>query len=123
MKNTLTQILACLTLVIVASTANANPAKKHENTTPINDKAAQGKKDTTAAVKEGDITPEQGADLKQKHQNIENAEQKNADKRHGLVAKGDHAKFNKKAAHVNAERNHTIQKNVEEQKVEEQKKQ
>jgi hypothetical protein len=113
MKSKITSLTAVLAVTLFAVTSFADMPKKHENKTPINDVAAEGIQDTNAAVQEGDLSHEQGHKLKRKHVKIEKAEQKNADLRHGLVAKGDQAKFNKKARHVNAEREKVIEKNAE----------
>lgn len=116
MKNKMITTLACLTLTLMTTASFANDSKKvhHDNKTPINNQAAEGVKDNNAAVAAGDLTPEQGAKLNHKDMKIERAEQKNADRRHGLVAKSDHAKFNKRAKKVNHERSETVQKNAEE---------
>jgi hypothetical protein len=128
---TMTIALATIALTFFAGTASfaddAAPQttpSKHENKTPINEKAAHGVKENNAAVANGDLSSDQGHALNHKDHKIETAEQKNADMRHGLVSPGDHAKFNKKAKHVNKERAATIEHNedMKEEKKEDEKK-
>jgi len=107
------QVFSILTL-LAGSAAIAESTVMHDNTTPINDKAAKGVVDNNAAVAGGDLTAAQGKELNRKDRKIEREEQKNADQRHGLVARSDHAKFNKRAKHVNAERAKTMDQNAEE---------
>jgi nitrogen fixation protein FixH len=129
MKKQIVTVIACSLVTLFAGStsfaedaavATSSPTQTfHENKKPINHAAAKGMKADKEAVQEGDLTPEQGHALKHEHQKIENAEQKNADLRHGLVSKGDHAKFTRKAKKVNQERNETIDKNVEAKENEE----